>query len=339
MKSFFCKIFYSALMLLLLIGCQKENSFTDGGEPVLVSLSINGDFDIDVSQESMTKSTLTDAYAINVYYDKESDGATDDMYAYGLFDNVGDMTITMLSNHKYKVECTLIKDAKNKLYFGQAFNNTYSGYAFPFQTNASNSTLLNNKFIIGTDVRFTGMGSGDAHIITTTSPSESNATKNASVNRFYGVTDQYVPVPNGTIEVYLKRVVFGAKFVVIGVKEGTLKVVCGDFFNKTYNADDAGVEQLYTFTDVYTCWEKETPMVSSISFAYTSDRPGDLWDISKSQSISFKRNVMTTVYVKLNPDLSGAMFEIVEEPFDEENTIDLGINTDGYIDIVVKPEN
>ena len=339
MKNLFCKLSFFVLPLLVFCGCQKEKSPVMEGEPMEVSLSLKGDFNLDITQESMTKASSADAYAINVYYDKESDGVTNDMYAYGLFDNVADMTITMLSNHKYKVECTLVKDAKNKLYFGQAFGNTYTGYAYPFQTNVSNSTLLNNKFIIGTETQFTGMGSGNAHIITTTNPSVNNSTPNASVNRFYGVTDQYEPVPNGTIEVYLKRVVFGAKFVVTGVKEGTLNVACGAFFNKTYSADDAGVEQLYTFSDVYTCWEKETPFVTTINLQYTSDRPGDLWDISKSQDISFKRNVMTTVNVKLNPDLSGALFEIVEEPFDEENTIDLGINTDGYIDIVVKPEN
>ncbi len=339
MKNLFYNLSLVLLIPIFFVGCQKNEFSNNGGDPVNVSLAIKGDFDIDITQDPITKASSTDAYAINVYYDKESDGATNDIYAYGLFDNVADMSITMLSNHKYKVECTLIKDAKSKLYFGQAFGNTYSGYAYPFQTNASGSTLLNNKFIIGTSTQFTGMGSGDAHIITTTSPATGNATKNASVNRFYGIKDQYEPVPNGTIEVYLKRVVFGAKFVVTGVKEGTLNVVCGDFYNKTFTADDAGVEQIYSFTDIYTCWEKETPMVTSISFNYTSDRPGEIWDISKSQEISFKRNVMTTVNVKLNPDLSGALFEIEEEPFDEENTIDLGINTDGYIDIVVKPEN
>ena len=79
-------------------------------------------------------------------------------------------------------------------------------------------------------------------------------------------------------------------------------------------------------------------MVASISLNYDSDR-GVLWDMSQSKDIQFKRNVMTTVNIDLNPDLSGAIFSITEEALFEENVIDMGINTDGLIDIVVKPEN
>lgn len=324
---------------VFLSACHSEKKVVDDGQKYLVKLNMSGEFDVEVDQEPLTKAgESNDAYAINVYYDKEGDGTTDDIYAYGLFDNVADMTITMLSNHKYKVCCTLVKDAKNMLYFGQAFNNAYSGYAYPFQTSSSNSTLLGNRFIIGSSTYFKGMGSGDAHIKSTTSPSTGNATKNASVNRFYGETDQYEPVPNGTIDIYLKRVVFGAKFVITGVQEGTLKVTCGDFFTKTYSADETGPERIYTFTDVYDCWKNGTPMVNTISFKYTSDR-GTLWDISKSQDIQFKRNIMTTVNITLTPDLSAVIFNMTEEPFDDENVINMGINTDGLIDIDVNPES
>ena len=137
---------------------------------------------------------------------------------------------------------------------------------------------------------------------------------------------------------YLKRVVFGAKFVVSGVKEGTLTVTCGQFYQKTYSVDDSGTENIYTFTDTHTCWEKGTPMTVPISFVYTSSR-GSLWNISGSQDVQFKRNVMTTVNVILTPDLSGGLFDLSEEPWDAENIIDMGINTDGLIDIIVNPQN
>lgn len=336
------KIELLAAVLALLAGgiqsCTKGPDPADGRE-MTVRLNLDGDFDIDLQQDPLTRAGSTnDAYGINVYYDKEGDGIQDDRYAYGVFDNTADMTITLLSNHKYKVVCTLVKDAKNTLYFGQAFGNAYSGYAYPFQTGASGSTLVGNKFIIGTSDILSGMSSGNAHIAATTSPSAGNATPNASVNRFYGETSDYEPVPNGTINVYLKRVVFGAKFVISGVKEGRLKVTCGDFFDKTYSADNEGSPAIYSFTDIYTCWQKETPLTAEISFTYTSNR-GTLWDITQSQTIQFRRNVMTTVNVRLTPDLSGGLFELEEEPLDEENIIDMGINTDGLIDIIVNPES
>ena len=325
---------------LIGISCSKSDSPSKGKE-LTVSLKLGGDFSVDVGQDPLTKvgETPTDAYGINVYYDKEGDGQTNDIYAYGLFDNTADMNITLLSGHRYKVACNLVKDARNTLYYGQAFNNTYSGYAYPFQTTASNSTLINNKFIIGTSTYFNGFSSGNAHVATaTTSPSTSNATAYPSVNRFYGETDQYEPVPNGTIDIYLKRVVFGAKFVVSGLQEGTATVTGGAFFSKTYSTNDEGTGKIYTFPNVYNAWKEGLPLVANVSVNYTSSR-GSLWNLSQNQDIQFKRNVMTTVNIILNPDLSGATFNITEEELGEDNIIDLGINTDGLIDITVNPNN
>lgn len=99
-----------------------------------------------------------------------------------------------------------------------------------------------------------------------TSPTVGNSTKCASVNRFYGETRQYEPVAGGKIDVYLKRVIFGAKFVVTGLKEGTLDVKCGDFFSKTYNTDDGGDEKIYTFPNVYKVWLNDTPLTEMLPY-------------------------------------------------------------------------
>ncbi len=328
------------------VGCGKTETTMTECEEMTVSLKLDGDFDAFVDQEPMTKAgTSNDAYGINVYYDdKEGDGATNDPYAYGLFDNVADMTITLLSKHKYTVQCTLVKNARNTLYFGQAFGNTYSGYADPFQTRdfssnviSPNSTPITNKFIIGTSICFSGFDSGDAHVAST-SPTVGNSTKCASVNRFYGETRQYEPVAGGKIDVYLKRVIFGAKFVVTGLKEGTLDVKCGDFFSKTYNTDDGGDEKIYTFPNVYKVWLNDTPLTENVTISYASAR-GKLWNISQEQKVQFKRNVMTTMNIQVNPDLSGANFNVTEEELEDDNVIDMGINTDGLIDIIVNPED
>ena len=137
------------------VGCGKTETTVTECEEMTVSLKLDGDFDAFVDQEPMTKA-----------------GTSND--AYGLFDNVADMTITLLSKHKYTVQCTLVKNARNTLYFGQAFGNTYSGYADPFQTRdfssnviSPNSTPITNKFIIGTSICFSGFDSGDAHVAST----------------------------------------------------------------------------------------------------------------------------------------------------------------------------
>ena len=335
------RIFYFPCLIMLLlcvVGCQMSDGDLVPEKPVTVSLNLLGDFDVDVSQDPITRAQSNDAYALNVYYDKEGDGVQNDIYAYGLFDNVADMTITLLSGHKYKFYCSMVKDAKTTIYYGQAFNNAYSGYAYPFQTTASNSTLVGNAFIIGTSTYFTGLGSGNTHLASTTSPSTGNYATYPKVNRYYGVTSDYVPVPNGTIDIYLKRIVFGAKFVVSGVTQGSLALSAGDFYSKTYTQDNVGAEMIYTFPDVAGVYGNDLPLVATVSLNYTSDR-GSLWNLSQSQNIQFKRNVMTTVNIVLSPDLSAASLSISEEALNEENVIDMGLNTDGLIDIVVKPEN
>ena len=314
---------------------------------VIVALKLLGDFNVDITQDPLTKASSDDAYGINVYYDKESDGVTNDVYAYGLFDNVAAMSITLLSGHKYKFTCGLIKNAKNILYFGQAFNNSYSGYAYPFQTTSSGSTRVENRFIINeSNIYLSGISGGNVHLKSNSSPSSSNATHHASVNRFYGETDQYVPVPNGTVDIYLKRVIFGAKFVISGVQEGSAQVTCGDFFSNTYTSDDSGLETIYTFTSPYTCWKYEEDYpgetyssAANVTINYTSDRGGTLWNLSNSQSVTFKRNVMTTVYINLNPDLSGAQFTLTEEPMGDDNDIYIGIDGNTLIDINVNPND
>ena len=340
MKLKHCLLLLLVASVLMATSCSEGDSVAPrpASEEYTVSFSIGGE--IDVTTEPLSRAEAsTDAYALNVYYDKEGDGVQNDIYAYGLFDNVADMSITLLSNHKYKIYCTLIKDAKNTIYYGQAFNNAYSGYCYPFQTNASNSTLISNSFIIGTSTYFTGLGSSQTHLASVSSPSTSNySTYSPNVNRFYGVTSDYVPVPNGTIDIYLKRVVFGAKFVVSGVQEGTLTVRAGDFYSYTYSKDNAGTERIYSFPDVAGVYGNDLPHVATIQMNYDSNR-GVLWDLSQSQNVQFKRNVMTTVNIQLRPDLSGANLSITEEELNEENLIDLGLNTDGLIDIIVKPEN
>lgn len=347
MRSSFCFLFLLAFSIIE-VSCSQVKDIPINEQEVTVALKLTGDYGLEVTQDPLTKSTSYDAYGINVYYDKESDGVTDNVYAYGLFDNVPAMSITLLSGHKYRFACTLIKNAKNDLYYGQAFGNAYPGYAYPFQTTSTGSTQLGNQFLINTQsgVNLSGIGSGSVHLKATTSPSNSNATNYASVNRFYGETDQYSPVPNGTVEIYLKRVVFGAKFVVNGVQEGSVNVTCGDFYNRTYTSNDSGTETIYSFLNPYDCWnwEETNPTQTSsfsatCSIAYTSDRGGTLWNLSNSQTITFKRNVMTTVNINLTPDLSGAIFTLTEEPLGDDNDINIGINGNSLIDITVNPNN
>ena len=317
--------------MLIVTACSTEDSTSETpptSEKYTVSLALGGE--ISVTDEPLARGTATNhIYGINVYYDKDGDGETNDLYGYGLFDNIEDMTIELLSNHKYKFECSLVKNGKTSLYFN-------SGYLAPFQSGSYASsyskTILGNKFIIGSGNYLTGIKSGNAHLNNTTYTNSSSSTKYASVNRFYGELDNYTPIQGGVATIYLKRVVFGAKFIITGVEDGTLNV-SSPFWSKGLTEDYESDEMIFTFNDVYDCWKNETRWGATISLTFTSDR-GNANNLSNSQTITFKRNTLTTVIINVNP-MTG--FTFTTEDWGEDNLIDLEINTDGVIDTPVVP--
>ena len=322
------------MTLLFAIGCSKVENPTS--EEALVDVRLNIGGEISVETTPITKSTPTnDAYAINVYYNKDNDGLINDIYGYGLFDNTEDMTISLLSGHKYRFECTLVKNAKNVLFYGQAFNNSYTGFAYPFQTNSSNSTKITNEFILGTTTYFTGIKSGNTHLPTAI-PSTSNYKGYANVNRLYGEKDNYSPVANGSVTIDLKRVVFGARFVITGVEDGTLTASCGSFWSTTTNKDDGGSESLYTYPNVYDCWKNDSDITANLSLSFKSSI-ASYFDLSSTTSITFKRNMLTTVNINISPDKSAATLSITEEEIGVVNNIGLYINADGVIDVTIDP--
>ena len=329
------------LCMFIMAACsngETENIIppTDEPETYIVSFNLGGE--IEVSQEDLSRGTATDdVYGINVYYNSDKGEDIDDLYAYGVFDNKEDMSIPLLSGYKYKFECTLVKNGKKTLYYGQAFDNAYTGVCYPFQTNETGSTLIGNKFIIGTTTYLSGIKKGNAHLASVATPSTSNSNAYASVNRFYGETTDYEPTDGGQVTIELKRVVFGAKFVITGVQEGTLEASCGSFWSKTTTVDDEGTAVIYSYPDVYDCWLNESNLTETVTLKFTSDR-GKLWDLSSTTTVTFKRNVLTTVNINVSPDLSSGTFTLTEEALEEDaNYIDLEINTDGVIDTPVNP--
>lgn len=328
------------LCMFIMAACsngEAENIITlpEKEEIYVVSLNFNGD--IEVSQEELSRGIATDdVYGINVYYDNEKDGNINDHYAYGLFDNKEDMKIALLSGHKYKFECSLVKKGKKTLYYGQAFNNAYTGVCYPFQTSSANSTMIGNEFIIGTSTYLSGIKSGNAHLASVT-PSTTNSNEYASVNRFYGETTNYTPTNGGEVTIQLKRVVFGAKFIITGVQEGSLTASCGSFWSKTTTVDYEGPETIYSYPNVYDCWLNESNLTETVTLNFTSKR-GHQWDLSSTTTLTFKRNVLTTVNIHVSPDLSSGTFTLKEEVLGEDtNYIDLEINADGVIDTPVNP--
>ena len=336
MKRIFL-ITFIVLTSICYISCQNlQNSKDSEPEYVTVHLGTGG--------EVQTRSAGTDdLYGINVYYDPSRDGNSNTHYAYGIFDNKEDISITLLSGYTYKFECTLVKGGKTTLYYGQYRDNAFPGYAKPFQTNASASSKLSNEFLYygNCNAYLSGIALGAATVKSNSAGYEDK--EMPSIQRYYGEVSGYMPVSDGVVTIPLKKTVFGVRIIIDNVPEGRLnadcvinsnseKILSGVSTSKSY---DSGAI-IYSFPDVRDCWENQTALEATVNWNFTSSA-FDQWNQKGTKKVSFKRNTLTTITVSCTPDNSSGPVSINEESIGEDNIIYLYCKSGGEIVIGVEP--
>lgn len=366
---------------------QAPNKPTEHPKMVTVSFAMKGDVTVEETPLSRTAGEETeskDLYGINVYYDKDLDGKINDVYGYGLFDNVSDMTISLLTGFKYKFICSLVKDGKEKL--GQYFatdgrwTSNHQGYCFPFcksymsyQENAFNydiynynyydaPTILENKFILNEDYQgfhLTGLGQGYAHEIGLESSVNVKGIpyKNGkscyfpTTDRYYGEITNYSPKENGIVNISLKRCVFGVRFNITGISDGTLSYWLSwgnydnHYFDKFCEQSDVTTDlitegEIYTYENLYDCWKGAMTAedYSQVFYVVIEWKRGNgVTQNLPREKIMLKRNTMNNINIRLNGGDANNNFnlDIDNTEMGEENTdldIDAGDMTDTPVD-------
>lgn len=307
------------LLPLLFLGCSKETTTNNDVEPptenteaYTVSFAFQGD--ITVSERPLSKAEVAkDLYGINVYYKKEGEDIYKP-YGYGLFDNLESMTISLLTGYKYKFVCTMVVEGIQKIHAQQEYDyqtQSYdkSGYNAPFKHSYegkySNSyySVLSNKFIIGNNDLFSGLEKGYSEYVTSIFENgyeNSTMSSYPKVDRYYGETTDYVPQKNGNVTIDLKRTVFGAKFIVEGLVDGTLNIADNNnAFWIQITKDVLTNEAIYTFSDVKGAWQKND-YSETFTIYLTWNRSNGVSQKLDDQQVTFKRNVMTEVKINLN---------------------------------------
>ena len=266
-------LFALPLLAMCIVSCNRveidatagtEDTQQSVGETVNVSFAFKGDITIEESplfKAAGEETESTDLYGISVYYDKERDGNIDDVYGYGLFDNIADMNISLLTGYKYKFVCSLVKDGKNEVaynnyrfYYYSSYSSSTKGYCLPFchsyqsyeedsfdySYDSGTPTPVGNEFILGSSSHLTGLGKGGTNNFkagedtaiygyNTYSWDYDNGgyKQYPETDRYYGETTDYVPTEGGVVSIEMKRCVFGMKLNVTGVIDGSLTI----FFN------------------------------------------------------------------------------------------------------------
>ncbi len=374
-------------------GPIPPNNPTEQSEMVTVSFAVKGDITINeeplpLSRAAGVETESTDLYGINIYYDKDKDGKINDVYGYGLFDNVADMTVSLLTGYKYKFICSLVKDGKNKIVNAKAINpknnnnlSSYAGYGAPFwksdQSYTENTysyryvyryysygtyhydyyydyqnapTILTNQFTLGTSSHLTGLGQGWGHEKNNAyiECSDGALTHYFPADRYYGETTDYTPKEGGIVTINMKRCTFGVKFVVTGVTDGTFSFFASAkestikaMLIANIKSDTTTCTELYTYDNVYGCWEEA---IAGVDFSQDFDinmtwvRGNGITQTLDPLTVTFKRNVLTTVNIRLNGgDVNNSFNLDVENTEMEEANINFDVDAGSMTDTPVEP--
>lgn len=338
-------LFY-LLLAATLFACSSQNETFENnglqdtpapaGKYYAVALDLQGEVaDFTVTQEPLTKvegEPTNDLYVINVY-SKPAAGGSYTQYAYGTFDRTEGMVVNLLEGNLYQFEVTLIKDAKDKLYWENDSTYSWSSYS-------STATLL-NRFIIQewssynydvtqNDIFLKDYNDDYSHPI---------------LDRYYGEVTDYEPVENGKIAVDLYRGVFGARVNVTGLEEGQLHFQMSSAPEIVISADSVytpdNIYQLYHFYDVVNFVERGEEQTEEVYLTVTwtnaaGDRTVNIYT-GFFMATRLKRTIFNVTLRQGAMNPGDVEFNIVQEEITDGEIIDLEGTINGGEDVEITP--
>lgn len=337
-----------------------EPILNEEGKSYVVSLNLGGEY-TSVTEEPLSRAnevTPEKYYGINVYCMKTDGTETSySRYAYGVFDNVADMKVTLLGGYKYKFECTSVTEDNDKIGYQSVWSNGTSTYnlIYPFITYYSSYygttgfPLLNlNSFIINQERNLYRIKYGTSSVkIYEDSYIDKYYPR---LNRFYGELEDYIPSDGATATIPMKRTVFGIKVVVNGVPDGSLEWYDNKDYRINYDygltfscenctgPDQIECNDIFTSPEVYDCWKSEEPYTQDFTIYFVWTRANGYKQYF-DKKITVKRNVMTTITVNLKGGANDVAIGVNEDntPMDNE---DISVEYDGgnLNDTPVDPE-
>lgn len=303
------KIFLLMFAAICFAACGGDENSIPGVTPnepnttpkeFLVSLGFSGEI-TSIKESPLSRAATNDLYGIQVY---SSPASADDYkpYAYGLFDSKDGMVIKLLEGYKYKFVSSMVVDGKQKI------SSYESSYDPPFDRSGF-STKLENKFNYDSGKEMGYLDDGYTNLGLFGNFDHPNTM------RYYGEVTDYVPTANGSVSINMKKVVFGAKFITEGFTEGTLYIKLKDAPTLQLVFPQTEVEDIFTFKNEYPSGNRW------IDDTYTETIPVSIsWQKNDgaivpliNQEVTFKRNIKTTITVKVNDSSVNQGLNITEE--------------------------
>lgn len=285
-----------AVILPMLAGCGKEEVGNNPAEPVdnpkeyTISLGFSGEI-TDITESPLNRADggeNTDLYGIQVY-SSSTDSYDYKPYAYGLFDKKESMVIKLVEGYKYKFVATMVVDGKEKI---ESYS---SGYSFPFFSESG--MQLNNTFTLSTNNDYGyQLNKGKARL-----KISKEFFDRPNTERYYGEAEGYIPSSDGQVSIDMKRVSFGAKFIAEGLSEGSLAIQMNKAPDMEIVYPGTEVQDIFTFSNLSyngTTWTDED-YSEEVPVIITWQKNDGASVPVASRNITFKRNKLTTINVKV----------------------------------------
>ena len=247
-----------------------------------------------------------DWYAFQVYSAPEDGSQEYSYYAYGFFDNKKDMIINLKEGYKYKFDVCMVVDGSEKVY---KFSLVNAGWA-----------TIGNSFMISSEEHVRYMYEGYLYI---QNPWDTYDRPN--VDRFFGRTTDYIPTEGGSVDIDMKRVSFGAKFVAKDFTEGSLEIsVEGAPMIKLEASEGNEVEDIISFNNLESAFTNND-YSENIPVNITWVKTDNVRVPIASEAIDFKRNRLTTIEFIVKENTSSNTFSLnANETMVEGETVEIG---------------
>lgn len=303
------KIFLLMFAAICFVACGGDENSIPGVTPdepnttpkeFLVSLGFSGEI-TSIEESPLSRAAINDLYGIQVY---SSPTSSDNYkpYAYGLFDSKDGMVIKLLEGYKYKFVSSMVVDGKQKI------SSYESSYDPPFKRSGF-STKLENKFNYDSGKEMGNLDDGYTNL------GLFGNFYHPNTMRYYGEVTDYVPTANGSVSINMKKVVFGAKFITEGFTEGTLYIKLKDAPTLQLVFPQTEVEDIFTFKNEYPSgnrWTADTYTETILVSISWQKNDGAIVPLI-NQEVTFKRNIKTTITVKVNDSSVNQGLNITEE--------------------------
>lgn len=292
--------------LFATISCSEEPVAPESTDSfVQVKLGFTGEAP-NITTTPMTKALdAKDWYQIQVYFAPV--GSTNySYYGYGFFDNIDNMIINLKEGYQYKFVADMIINASKKIY---KFSLSNSGWA-----------SIGNSFYFSADehIRYLGVG----YLYMAIPYDQYNR---PDVDRFYGITEGYIPDEGGSVSINMKRVSFGAKFVAKEFTSGSLEIQIDQSPTKTLQySDDSELDMIVSFQNTARAYANDE-YSENIAVNIIWVKEDGVRTPIVSQDVTFVRNHLTTIEFKIKESAQSNSFNIsADEEWENGETIVAG---------------